>query len=76
VKNLCNHIEQDDDNVCQSNNSDSEQKYVDKEELIKDDKVDNRQDIVDNTNTKQMAELEIQDIKTPKKQKFNLLTDG
>jgi hypothetical protein len=49
---------------------------VDKEELIKDDKVDNRQDIVDNTNTKQMAELEIQDIKTPKKQKFNLLTDG
>jgi hypothetical protein len=33
---------------------------VDKEELIKDDKVDNRQDIVDDTNTKQMAELEIQ----------------
>lgn len=74
VKNLGNNLEQDDVNVSQSNNNDSEHKYVDKEELIKDDKVDNRRDIVDDT--KQMEELDIPDKKTSGKQKFNLLTDG
>lgn len=76
MKKLSKDLEQDDVNVCQSNNSDSEQKYVDKEELIKDDKVDNRQDVVGDTNNKQMAELEIQDKKSEEKHKFNLLTDG